>query len=130
VLLLIVETLGAPDACMCIVIEETLQRRWGPQISKRGKYRESALSSRKRSVSRSGLRWMVMAVLVTPSWTRQSWALPFLVVLSTAPAFAEAAGKRHKTMAMWAGQMVSVVHRWLANREICMVGDGASNCLV
>jgi hypothetical protein len=50
---------------------------------------------------------MVMAVVVTPSWTKQSWALPFLAVLSTAPAFAEAAGKRHKTMAMWAGQMAS-----------------------
>jgi hypothetical protein len=33
-------------------------------------------------------------------------------------------------MAMRAGQMVSVVHRWLPNRKICMVGDGASNCLV
>jgi hypothetical protein len=40
-------------------------RRWGPQISKRGHYRDSMLSSRKRAVSSPGLRWMVMAVVVT-----------------------------------------------------------------
>jgi hypothetical protein len=129
-LLLIVETLVAQGACITIVIDETLERRWGPQIRKRGNYRDSALSSRKRSVSSSGLRWIVMAVVVTPSWTKQSWALPFLVVLSTTPAFSLAAGKRHKTIAMWAGQMVSTVHRWLPDREISVVGDGAYNCLV
>ena len=128
-LLLIVETLVASGACITIVIDETLERRWGPQISKRGNYRDSARSSRKRAVSSSGLRWMVMAVVVTPSWTKQPWALPFLVVLSTVPAFAQATGKRHKTIAMWAGQMVSAVHRWLPDREICVVGDGAYNCL-
>ena len=70
-----------------------------------------------------------MAIIVTPSWTKQPWALPFLVVLSTAPAFSLAAGKRHKTIAMWAGQMVSVVHRWLPDRDITVVGDGAYDCL-
>lgn len=128
-LLLIVETLVPNQAPITILIDETLERRWGPQISKRGNYRDSALSSRKRAVSSSGLRWIVMAVVVTPSWTTQPWALPFLLVLSTAPAFAEGADKRHKTIAMWAGQMVSVVHRWLPDREICVVGDGAYNCL-
>jgi hypothetical protein len=128
-LLLIVETLVPKHAPITIVIDETLERRWGPQISKRGNYRDSALSSRKRSVSSSGLRWIVMAVVVTPSWTKQPWALPFLAVLSTTPAFSLAAGKRHKTIAMWAGQMVSAVHRWLPDRAICVVGDGAYNCL-
>ncbi|GHO97560.1 hypothetical protein KSF_076080 [Reticulibacter mediterranei] len=49
-LLLIIETLLPPGACIQIVIDETLERRWGPQISKRGNYRDSALSSRKREV--------------------------------------------------------------------------------
>jgi hypothetical protein len=31
-------------------------RRWGPKISKRGHFRDSMLSSRKRSVSSPGLR--------------------------------------------------------------------------
>ena len=48
-----------------LVIDETLERRWGAKISKRGHYRDSALSSRKHSVSRPGLRWIVMAVVIT-----------------------------------------------------------------
>lgn len=97
---LIVQTLLAQDAPIEIVIDETLERRWGPMINKRGHYRDSALSSRKRAVSSSGLRWMVMAVVVTPGWTKQPWALPFLVVLTTTPSFSEHLGKRHKTIAM------------------------------
>jgi hypothetical protein len=128
-LLLIVKTLVPTGACIQIVIDETLERRWGPQISKRGNYRDSALSSRKRSVSSSGLRWIVMAIVVTPAWTKEPWALPFLIVLSTTPAFSAAAGKRHKTIAMWAGQMLTVLHRWLPDRDIVVLGDGAYNCL-
>src|SRR5690242_7442760 len=59
-----VTTLLPPDAPMEIAIDQTLERRSCPQIPKRGHYRDSALSSRKRSVSSSGLRWIVMAVIV------------------------------------------------------------------
>jgi len=79
-LLLIVETFVPAGACVDLVIDETLERRWGNKISKRGHYRDSALSSKKRSVSSPGLRWIVMAVVVTLPWTKQRWALPFLCV--------------------------------------------------
>ena len=82
-LLLIVETFVPAGACVDLVIDETLERRWGSKISKRGHYRDSALSSRERSVSSPGLRWIVMAVVVTLPWTKQRWALPFLCVLAT-----------------------------------------------
>ena len=75
-LLLIVETLVPKGAAIEISIDETLERRWGPKISKRGHYRDSALSSRKQSVSSSGLRWIVMAVVVNLPWTKQRWAFP------------------------------------------------------
>ena len=84
-LLLIVETFVPAGACVDLVIDETLERRWGSKISKRGHYRDSALSSRERSVSSPGLRWIVMAVVVTLPWTKQKWALPFLCVLATTP---------------------------------------------
>jgi hypothetical protein len=82
-LLLIVKTFVPEGASVDLVIDETLERRWGSQISKRGHYRESALSSRERSVSSPGLRWMVLAVVVSLPWTKQKWALPFLCVLAT-----------------------------------------------
>jgi len=128
-LLLIVETFVPAGASVDLVIDETLERRWGGKISKRGHYRDSALSSRERSVSSPGLRWIVMAVVVTVPWTKQRWALPFLCVLATTPEVSERLGKRHKTVAMWAQQMISLVHRWLPDRSIKLMGDTAYSVL-
>jgi DDE superfamily endonuclease len=50
-LLLIVETFVPTGASIDLVVDETLERRWGSKINKRGHYRDSALSSRGRSVS-------------------------------------------------------------------------------
>ncbi len=124
-LLLSVEMCVPAGASVDVVIDETLERRWGSKSSKRGQYRDSALSSRKRSVSSPGLRWIVMAVVVTLPWTKQRWALPFLCVLATTPEVREQLGKRHKTVGMWAHQMVSLVRRWLPDRSIKLMGDTA-----
>src|SRR6266566_9745341 len=59
-----------------IVMDETLERRWGRKISKRGHWRDSLRSSKERSVSTSGLRWVTMALVVTLPWTKRHWALP------------------------------------------------------
>lgn len=128
-LLLIVETFVPAGACVDLVIDETLERRWGSKISKRGHYRDSALSSRERSVSSPGLRWIVMAVVVTLPWTKQRWALPFLCVLATTPEVSERLGKRHKTVGMWAHQMMNLVRRWLPDRPIKLMGDTAYTIL-
>src|SRR5215813_9074195 len=77
--LLIVETFVPVGACVDMVIDETLERRWGSKISKRGHYRDSALSSKERSVSSPGLRWIVVAAVVTVPWTRAALGLAFLV---------------------------------------------------
>src|SRR6266849_5612063 len=128
-LLLIMESFIQAGGGIDIVIDETLERRWGAKISKRGHYRDSALSSRKRSVSSPGLRWIVMAVVVTLPWTKQRWALPFLCVLATTPEVSEQLGKRPKTVGMWAHQMVSLVRRWLPDRSIKLMGDTAYSIL-
>src|SRR2546430_800609 len=128
-LLLIVETFVPAGACVDLVIDETLERRWGRKISKRGHYRDSLLSSRDRSVISPGLRWIVMAVVVTLPWTKQRWALPFLCVLATTPEVSEQLGKGHKTVGMWAHQMVSLVRRWLPDRSIKLMGDTAYSVL-
>lgn len=78
-LLLIIETFVAAGASVDLVIDETLERRWGSKISKRGHYRDRALSSRERSVSSPGLRWIVMAVVVSLPWTRAALGFAFLV---------------------------------------------------
>ena len=83
ILLVFVATFVPAGACVVLVIDETLVLRWGSKISKRGHFRDTALSSRKQDVRSPGLRWIVMAVVVTLPWTKQRWALPFLCVLTT-----------------------------------------------
>src|SRR5205085_2858239 len=109
----LVGTFVRAGATVEIVIDETLERRWGRKISKRGHWRDSRLSSKERSVSSSGLRWITMALVVTLPWTKLRWALPFLSVLATTPKVSEALKQRHKTTARIAEQLVMVVRRWL-----------------
>jgi DDE superfamily endonuclease len=125
-LLLIVETFVPAGASVDLVIDETLERRWGSKISKRGHYRDSALSSRERSVSSPGLRWIVMAVVVSLPWTRAEMGFTFLVRARDNPQrVSERLGKRHKTIGMWAHQMISLVRHWLPDRSIKLMGDTA-----
>jgi DDE superfamily endonuclease len=125
----IVDTFVEAGGTLELVIDETLERRWGPKISKRGHYRDSALSSRKQSVSSPGLRWIVMAVVVTLPWTKQRCALPFLCVLATTPAVSATSGNRHKTVGMWTRQMVKLVRRWFPTLPITLLGDTAYSIL-
>ena len=112
-------------APLTFVIDEHLERRWGPQITKRGHYRDPARSSKKRAVTSSGLRWICVALLVPLPWTDRVWALPFLTILTTPPAVDAAAGHRHKTTGMWAQQVVRLLRRWLPERELVLLGDTA-----
>src|SRR5437588_3636823 len=61
-LLLIVETLVPAGASVDLVIDETLERRWGSKISTRAHYRDSARSSRTQSVRCPSFRWIGVAV--------------------------------------------------------------------
>src|SRR3712207_4173185 len=84
-LLLIVATFVAADALITITVDETLERRWGRRIGKRGHWRDSLASSKGMNVSTSGLRWLVFAVVVQLPWSRCYGSLPFLSILLTTP---------------------------------------------
>lgn len=128
-LTLIIDTFVQAGGSLDMVIDETLERRWGTKIHKRGHYRDSARSSRQRSVSSPGLRWIVLAVVVQVPWTRQRWALPFLAVLATTPDVSQQLGLRHKTLGMHAHQLVSLLRRWLPGVPIKLMGDLAYSIL-
>jgi hypothetical protein len=59
----------------------------------------------------------------------QRCALPFLCVLTTTPEGSTTLGKRHKTVGMWAHQMVSLVRRWFPTLPIMLLGD-TSYCIL
>ena len=128
-LFLILQTFVQAGGTLDLVIDETLERRWGAKIRKRGHYRDSARSSRERSVSSPGLRWIVLAVVVTVPWTRQRWALPFLCVLATTPEVSARLGIQHKTLGRRARQVVSLLRRWLPGVPIKLMGDMAYSIL-
>jgi hypothetical protein len=129
-LLLIIESFIQAGGGIDVVIDETLERRWGVKISKRGHYRDSALSSRKRSVSSPGLRShrdghrghaALDGSLAGPCPFCVFWQRPLCV--------SEKLGKRHKTVGMRAHQMVSLLRRWLPTVPIKLIGDTAYSIL-
>ena len=123
-LAVLVATWGPADR-VTIAVDETLERRWGPQIRKRGHWRDSLASSKQINVSSSGLRWLVFALVVNVPWTPYALALPFLSVLLTTPKVSAQLGRPHKTVAHVTGQVVIWLRRTLSGRAIHLVGDGA-----
>jgi len=110
---------------LTIVIDEHLERRGGRKIKKLGSWRDPLLSSKKKSVNRQGLKWIVMAVVVSLPWTSRKWALPFLTVLAVTEKVSQKLGLKHYTVAQRAQQLFSLVRRWLPDVRIKMVGDGS-----
>ncbi len=112
------------DAPLLIVVDETLERRWGRHIRKRGHYRDPLLSGKGLAVSNSGIRWVVFALVVPVPWTRRRWALPFLSIAATPPEVSAAAGHRHRTVGDIAQLGCRLLHHWLPDRAWTLVGDG------
>jgi DDE superfamily endonuclease len=119
----LVRTFVAVGSELTFVIDETLERRWGRRIAKRGHDRDPLASSKQRSVATSGVRWIVLTLVITPPWTRRSWALPVLTVPAPTPEVSQHLGLRHQTVPHRARQMRLVVRRWLPGVELTVIGD-------
>jgi len=110
---------------LTFAIDETLERRWGRKIRIRGHYRDPLASSKGRSVSTSGIRWIVLALVVTVPWASRPWALPVLSLPCPTPKVSLKLGRRHKTIAERARQMIACLRRWLPDIDLTVVGDSA-----
>ena len=126
---LLVQTFVASGGVVVIGADETLERRRGAKIWGLGCFRDAARSSRGNKVKSFGLRWVSMMLLVRVPWSQRVWALPFLTVLAPNAKTHQASGKRHKTSIDWIGQMVLLVRRWLPERRIVLIVDGALSAL-
>jgi hypothetical protein len=126
-LVLLGRTFVAMGGELTFVIDETLERRWGRRLAKRGHYRDPLASSKQRAVATSGVRWIVLTLVITPPWTRRSWALPVLSVPAPTPEASQRLGLRHKTVPQRARQMILVVRRWLPGVELTVIGDQTSS---
>jgi hypothetical protein len=122
---LLIMTFVVTDAPIEIVVDETLERRWGRKIKKRGHWRDSKASSHGMNVAASGLRWLVAALVVKLPWSSRCWALPFLSILLTTPKVSTELKIRHKTLTQRTAQLVKWLSRNFKGRPIKLIGDGA-----
>jgi hypothetical protein len=122
---LLTAALLAPDAPLVLLIDGTLERRWGPRITLKGRYHDAVRSTSGHVVTTEGIHWVCLALLVPSPWGGREWALPVLTVPTRSPALSQQLGKPHWTIPQYAQVLVRLVRRWYPTRELLLVGDSA-----
>jgi hypothetical protein len=115
----------APTGPLVFGIDETIERRRGKRIAAKGIYRDGVRASHSHFVKASGLRWVCLMLLVPIPWAARSWALPVLTALAPSARYDREHGRRHKTITVWARQLLHVVRRWWPDRVIVAVADSS-----
>src|SRR5260370_31581949 len=116
----------AREGPLVLGIDETIERRRGAKIAAAGIYRDPVRSSRSHFVKVNGLRWVCLVLLGPIPSAVPVWALPFLTPLSPSERYAQARGRRHKPITLWARQLVRQVHRSLPKRLLVLGADSSS----
>jgi hypothetical protein len=122
---LLVATFVPMGAALIIVVDETIEARKGKRIKNKGWFRDAVRSGVGQINYVLGIRWIVLALVVTVPWSRRPWACPFLAVPSRSPKTAKKLGKRNWTVVQWTAHLIGWVRRWQPEREIVVIGDGA-----
>jgi hypothetical protein len=126
---LLVSTFTTHGDALVFGLDDTIERRWGRNISKRGIYRDPVRSSKSHFVKCSGLRWLSLALLTGLPWLEAGvyWALPVMTTLCPSERFYESNGKTHKKLTDWARQMITWLARHTAalGRPVYLTGDGS-----
>jgi hypothetical protein len=115
----------APRGPLVFGMDDTIERRWGPKIRARGIYRDPVRSSHSHFVKASGLRWLSLMLLVRVPWAQRVWALPVMTSLAPSERFYADSKRQPKTLLDWARQQCFQLRRWLPDRDLTLVVDGA-----
>ena len=94
ILLRMLVTAFVPTGPVVLVLDDTIERRWGPKISARGIYRDAVRSSDSHLVKTSGLRWLSLMLLAPIPWAGRVWALPLLTALAPSARYWEERKRR------------------------------------
>lgn len=122
---LLVKAFVPDGGAVVIGVDDTVERRRGAKIRAKGLFRDAVRSSRGVCVKVEGLRWLSFQLLVKPGFAKRTWGLPFLTMLSRAEKADIARKRRHQTVPEKAGWGMRLIGRWLPDRLLVMVGDGA-----
>jgi hypothetical protein len=129
VLLRLLVAAFVPTGPLIFGIDETSERRRGVRITAKGIYRDAMRSSHSHFVKASGLRWVCLLRLVPIPWAARTWALPVLTALAPSARYDTERDRRHKTLTVWARQLLRVVRRWWSDRGIVAVADRSDAAL-
>lgn len=113
----------APDAPLTVLIDGTLERRWGHKITLKGRYHDAVRPTSGHPVTTEGIHWRCLMLLVPSPWGACAWALPFLTIPTRSPALSQRVGKPHRTTPEYAQVLIRLVRRWHPDREMILVGD-------
>ena len=121
---LLAKTFLAPNAPLILLIDGTLERRWGKRIAYKGRFHDAVRSASGHVETSEGIHWLCVMLLVRIPWCQRPWALPVLSVPTLTPATSAKLGKRHRTTAQAAQILIALIRRWYPEREIVLIGDG------
>ena len=112
-----------PTGPVLVGLDDTIERRRGAKIRAKGIYRDPVRSSQSHFVKAQGLRWLSLMLLAPIPWARRVWALPVLTALAPSERYSAEQHRRHKTLLVWARQLLRQVRRWLPGRTLIAVAD-------
>lgn len=117
------------DEAIVFGLDDTIERRWGPKISKRAIYRDPVRSSKSHFVKCSGLRWLSLMLLTPLPWLAKGvvWALPVLTMICPSERYYTQRKLRIKKLTDWAAQLLYWIGRRCRGlgRRVYLVGDGS-----
>jgi hypothetical protein len=122
---LLIQAFVPPSASLVILVDETIEARKGRKIKNKGWFRDPVRSGIRQVNYVLGLRWIVMALVVTVPWSQRAWACPFLAVPTRSPKTAARLGRKNWTIVQWTIHLIGWVRGWQPDREIVLVGDGS-----
>jgi len=130
ILFALVLRLVPAQGAVCLAIDESLVRRWGPRVPAVGMHRDPVQSSHGRNAMSPGHKWVTLSVVVNLPYMQRPVALPILSALYTPLQQAkrnrtEPLYRRHRTVAELALLLVELVVRWAPERRFIVLADGA-----
>ena len=123
----VLELVPADQPAVCPVDDTCAQHR-GKKVYGKGRHRDNCRSTRTHKVWVWGHCWVVLAVNVKFPFASRPWALPVLCALYRTRQVNEREGRRHKTPAVLARQLIATLMRWFPGRKFILLGDGHYAC--
>lgn len=112
------------DQPVRIPADDSVAEHKGRKVYGKGCHHDAVRSSHTHTVWRWGHKWVTLSILVKFPFVSRPWALPVLAALYRPEQLNRAEGRRHKTPAQLARQLLAVLIHWFPDRKFILLGDG------